>query len=164
MACVSDLLTKLVIKFFILWNFFNKTKKGDKVSSSPIAYTAHTGSTYAFDNAWLLNTSTSYHLSFDSFNVPQSTLYTGHDGVSLNNRNILPIHCIGHRLLSSSHNKCSFSLKHILHTSRASTKLLFVHKLSVDNKMFVEFYINLFFVMDKGGFSCKENLEEVFTI
>lgn len=51
-------------------------------------------------------------------------LYSGNEGTSIVNGNILPIHCFGHGFLSLSHARCSLTLKHILLTPHATFNLL----------------------------------------
>lgn len=81
----------------------NKTYKGDKiVASSPIAHIASAGCNNLHDNAWLLDTGVSHHMTSNASIVPHPSLYTGNEGVLPGNGNILSIHYIGQGLLSST--------------------------------------------------------------
>lgn len=127
----------------MLRDLLNKTYKSDKApSAAPSAHSANAEFT-SYDNSWLLDIRASHHLASDASNVPHSTLYTGNEGISVANDNILPIHCFDNIFLSSSsHNKRLLALKHILHTPYATSNLLSVHQLCADNNVFMEFYSN----------------------
>ena len=60
----------------------------------------------------------------------------------------MPISHIGHSILRTSHD--SFDLNDILHVPSASKNLLSVHKLTLDNDVFIEFHPFFFLIKDRA--------------
>lgn len=96
------------------------------------------------DNAWLLDSGASHHVTSDVVDVPQSVPYNGSEGVTLGNGHILPIHCIRYGSLIHNNQKFFLALNHILRTPYTTHNLLYVHKLCYDNNIFMEFHENMF--------------------
>lgn len=133
---------------FALPVMLNKTYKGESVFGSTHAFSANVNSSSTPDNAWLLDSGASHHLTSDLTNVAQSLPYNGSEEATLSNGNILPIHCVDSGLLFSTHNTCFLTLKHILRTLHTTYNLLSVHKLCADNDACVEFHAYVFYVKD----------------
>jgi hypothetical protein len=55
----------------------------------------------------------------------------------------MPINHVGHSILHIPHD--SFHLKNILHVPSSSMNLIYVHKFTLDNDVFLEFHLLLFF-------------------
>jgi hypothetical protein len=73
--------------------------------------------------------------------------YQGRDRVHTADGNGLKINHIGHSILHIPNR--SLHLKKILHVPSASKNLLSVHKLTLDNHVFIEYHP--FFLFDKGS-------------
>jgi hypothetical protein len=65
--------------------------------------------------------------------------YKGHDRVHTADGNGMKINHIGHSILHTPNH--SLHLKNILHVPSASKNLLYVHKLTLDNHVFIEYHL-----------------------
>lgn len=77
----------------------------------------------------------------------KNTSCIGKEGAMIGSGHHLPISSISNGTLCIS-NECFFSLNMLLHTSHATTNLLYFNQLCVDSKPIVEFHPNVFNVKD----------------
>ena len=96
-----------------------------------------------------MDSSTTHHFTPDYNVLEGATPFGGQEQVTVGNGKSLTISHIGHAKLPAMHSS-SLTLKHILHTPAISHNLLSVVKLCRDNKAFVEFHPNSFFVKDQA--------------
>lgn len=101
-------------------------------------------------STWLIDFSTSHHLTQSEEKVPNTSPYDSDEGIVVGNDNALSISSIGSSFLHT-HDNASPSINHFFHTPYASINLLSVQKLCIDNNVFVEFHFGLFYVKDHNS-------------
>jgi hypothetical protein len=97
-------------------------------------------------DTWLTDTRATDHLTANLTNLQTQAPYQGTEQVSVGNGQSIPINHIGNGQLSTK--IYNFRLKNLLHSSRISSNLLFVHKLCKDNNCSCYFDSNKFLIQD----------------
>jgi hypothetical protein len=105
-------------------------KKNDKEKGALV--------TYGVDTNWYTDTGATHHLTGELSKLSIADKYKGRDQVHTANGNGMNISHIGNSILRTQHN--SLHLKNILHVPSASKNLLPVHRLTLDNDVFLEFH------------------------
>ena len=103
---------------------------------------------YGIDTNWYMDSGATHHLTGDLNNLSVQDKYKGRDRVNTADGNGMHISHIGHTTICTPHD--SLHLKKILHVPSASMNLLFVHKLALDNDIFLEFHPFFFFIKDRA--------------
>jgi histone deacetylase 1/2 len=96
---------------------------------------------YGVDTNWYYDTDATDHITGELSKLTTNT-YLGQDRVRTSEGTGMHISPIGHSILHTPHN--SFDLNAILHVPSASKNLLFVHRFTLDNHVFIEFHPFLF--------------------
>ena len=95
-------------------------------------------------DTWLTNTRPTDHLTANLNNLQVQVPYKGIEQVSMGNGQSIPINNIGNGQLCIK--LYNFRLQNLLHSSRISSNLLYVHKLYKDNNCSCYFDSNKFFI------------------
>jgi hypothetical protein len=93
---------------------------------------------YGMDTNWYSDADATYHITANLSKPSTQEKYTGCDHVHTASGNGMQICHIGHSMLCTPHS--SLHLKDILYVPSASKNLLSVHKLTLDNDVFLEFH------------------------
>jgi histone deacetylase 1/2 len=106
---------------------------------------AHVAS-YGVDTNWYTDSGATHHLTGELNKLSIADKYKGHDRVHTADGKGMQISHIGHSTLYTPHD--SLHLKNILHVPNASMNLLSVHKLTLDNNVFIEYHPFFFLIKD----------------
>jgi histone deacetylase 1/2 len=115
--------------------------------ADPRDKSAHLAS-YGVDSNWYTDTGATDHITGHLQKLSTHDKYQGHDRVHTAEGNGMHISHIGHSILRTPHS--SFHLNKILHVPNASKNLLSVHRLTLDNNIFIEFHPFFFLIKDQA--------------
>jgi hypothetical protein len=101
---------------------------------------------YGIDTNWHLDSGATDHIIGALNKLTVHDKYNGRDHVHTTDGNGMHISHIGHSVLHAPHS--SLHLKNILHVPSASKNLLSVHRLALDNHVFLEFHPFFFLIKD----------------
>jgi hypothetical protein len=123
---------------------------------------AHIAS-YGVDTNWYTDSGATNHITGKFSKLSTHDKYTGRDHVHTANDTGMKISHIGHSMLHTP--SSSLHLNNILHVPHTSKNLLFVHKLTIDNNVFIELHPFLFLLRigQQGQLCLKERVVMVFT-
>jgi hypothetical protein len=107
---------------------------------------AHIAS-YAVDTNWYSDTGATNHITSELNNVTVRDHYKGHDRVNTASGQGMQISHVGHSVVSTPNQ--NFQLRDILRVPNATKNLLFVHRFTYDNKVFIEFHSFFFLIKDQ---------------
>jgi hypothetical protein len=99
------------------------------------------------DKTWLLDTTASHNITGDISNLSIHSEYDGTDEVILGDGSGLPVSHIDSLVLHSPHR--TFTLRDTLRVPNLCKNLIFVHHLTKQNNVFVEFHPFYFLVKDE---------------
>jgi hypothetical protein len=99
---------------------------------------------YGINTNWHIDSCTTDHITRALDKLIVHNKYNGRARVHIAYGNGLHISHIGHSILHTPSSPLLF--KNILHVPSASKKLLSIHKLTLDNNIFLEFHHFLFFL------------------
>ena len=103
---------------------------------------------YGVDTNWYSDSGATDHITGDLNKLSTHDKYQGRDHVNTANGNSMHISHIGHSVLHTPNS--SFNLNHVLHVPHASKNLISVHKLALDNNVFLEFHPFFFLIKDEA--------------
>jgi histone deacetylase 1/2 len=121
------------------WRHSDDKNEGDKGANL---------ASYGVDTNWYPDTGATDHITSELNKLLIANKYYGQDQVCTAKGTGMHIIHIGHSVLCTPH--ISFDLKNILHVPRASKNLLSVHKFTLDNHVFIEFYPFFFLIKDQA--------------
>jgi hypothetical protein len=102
---------------------------------------------YGVDTNWYANTGATDHITHELEKVTMHEKYRGHDQVHNANGEGIEISHVGHSIIKTPHQ--NIHLKNILHVPNTSKNLLSVHRIALDNKVFLEFHPYFFLIKDQ---------------
>jgi hypothetical protein len=103
---------------------------------------------YGVDTNWYADIGASDHITGELEKLTMREKYGGRDQVHVASGSGMHINNIGHTTLSSPN--CNLHLKNILHVPNAHKSLAYVHRISSDNNIFLEFHPDVFFIKDQA--------------
>ena len=112
----------------------------------PQANLANMGPYQGNPNTWYPDSGSTHHVTNDSNNIQNPAIYTGPDQLYVGNGQGLHISSTGSSSFHS--NSAHFKLNNILHVPSITKNLLFIHKFTRDNNVYVEFHPNFCVVKD----------------
>ncbi|MCH81099.1 retrovirus-related Pol polyprotein from transposon TNT 1-94, partial [Trifolium medium] len=102
--------------------------------------------------SWYPDSGASHHLTYDPYNLAQSSPYFGHDQVMMGNGQGVSIHSLGQSSFHSpSDPSVKLELKDLLHVPSISKNLLSVSKFAQDNNVIFEFHPYKCFVKSQAS-------------
>jgi histone deacetylase 1/2 len=102
--------------------------------------------------SWYPDSGASHHLTYDPYNLVQSSPYSGHDHVMMGNGQGVSISSLGHSSFHSHHDpSVKLELKDLLHVPNISKNLLSVSKFAQDNNVIFEFHPYKCFVKSQAS-------------
>src|SRR5207237_7743089 len=102
---------------------------------------------YTVDTNWYTDTGATDHITSDLDKLTVREQYNGRDQVHTANGAGMVIKHIGHSSITTPSKY--LSLNDVLHVPRATKNLLYVHRLTCDNDVFLEYHPFDFFVKDR---------------
>jgi histone deacetylase 1/2 len=126
------------------WRF--KKDDSDDEDSGRGKKGAHIAS-YGVDSNWYSDTGATDHITSELNKLTTSEKYKGQDRVHTADGNGMVISHVGHSMLHTPHS--TLHLNNILHIPTASKNLLSVHKLTLDNDVYIEFHPWFFLIKDR---------------
>ena len=102
---------------------------------------------YGVDTNWYPDTGATHHITSELNNLTVRDPYQGRDKVNTASGQGMDIRHVGHSIIHT--HVQNFHLNNILHVPNASKNLLSVHKLTYDNRVFIEFHPSFFFIKDQ---------------
>jgi hypothetical protein len=111
----------------------------DKEKGALVSYGVYTN--------WYTDSGATHHLTSELNKLSVHDKYKGQNRVHTTDGNGMPISHIGNSIFHTPHD--SLHLKNILHVPHASKNLLSVHRLALDNDVFLEFHPFFFFIKDR---------------
>jgi hypothetical protein len=100
------------------------------------------------DTNWYTDTGATDHITGELNKLLIANKYHGQDSVRTAEGTCMNISHIGNSILRTPHG--SFDLKNILHVPSAFKNLLSVHRFTLDNHVFIEFYPFFFLIKDQA--------------
>ena len=114
------------------WHYADDTSQKKKVVDVANA-------SYGVDTNWYMDTGATNHITGELEKVTMQEKYRGHDEVyTVANGAGMKISHIGQSVIGTPHK--NLVLKDILHVPNASKTLLCVHRIALDNNVFLEFH------------------------
>ena len=117
----------------------------DNSRKKKIAAAANTS--YGADSNWYVDSGATDHITHELEKVTMHERYNGHDQVHNADGSGMEISNIGHSIIRSPHR--DIHLNNILHCPTSSKNLLSVHRIALDNHVFLEFHPFFFLIKDQ---------------
>jgi histone deacetylase 1/2 len=95
---------------------------------------------------WFSDTSANQHVTPNLANLTGLESYLSNDHLHVGDGKRLPTSNIGHTKIHTPH--CTFTLSNVLHVSHITKHLLFIQKFCLDNNVYFEFYLFVFYAKD----------------
>jgi len=102
---------------------------------------------YGVDTNWYTDTGATDHVTSELDRLTIQEKYTGNDKIRTANGAGMNINHIGNAIVRTPHR--DLHLNNVLHVPQAKKNLVSVHRLTKDNKAFLEFHPNFFLIKDQ---------------
>ena len=119
----------------------------DEESSQDEKVAAAADGSYGLDTNWYVDSGATNHITGELEKVTVREKYHGQDQVHAANGEGMRISHIGNSVFKTPHKK--IHLRRILHIPSASKNLLSVHRIALDNNVFLEFHPFFFLIKDQ---------------
>ena len=125
---------------------FVNTQNQGQSSQQPQVNLINPSNTTRQQNTWYPDSGSTHHVTNDSTNLQHSTVYTSPDQLYVGNGQGLSVSSIGSSQLFLKSKQ--ILLNNILHVPHITKNILFIHKFTTDNNVFMEFHPFLCLVKD----------------